>query len=675
MNTHGSTIGIHAIRPGPHPGSVMPMVRAAVTRGKRWRLVKGVDNAGIAWEVKRESPGTLTITRFVRAHDDACQGIETWTDQEIETAAQRSVQIVFDRTSPEEQEAADWFEVLNEADPPGTTGWRNLGRLCKRIAEIATARKIHVALPAFNAGTPEYDEMQAFVGTGVMGTLARGGHLLTTHEGILDWSLPIDTGFGDLLPGAPSVPRDAGSFIGRFRYLYELVPEADRPYLVISEFYAGAYRQEPQEIVRRLAWADAIYRRYWYVLAVLPFTSDPTSDWAQQDYTYAFPAVLEYVIAQAEVSNMAGLVMDGSKYQTQVIDSTVGPFDPDNWIVDWDWDQVAHNEAEVVIIRLGDGYNLDPVFYRLREGLIRIKKKWGVYFLYRPNLSLDRQMDLIATHQPTLPPAGFWPDLEVTGGLAPRSAALFSATDTFLQTVDRFYRIICGMYSAAWYLDPNFSKDQQLALSLQGKRPGWFAGYPNLTIPQGYKDADPDYVLHQFTDSYMFRGVPRRADANRFKPGLDWRSLVIRTDKEYSIMFYIRGTFDDQALIGKLDALVQAAVRDGEENGRVLAYGEPDPTLPPPTPDPVECPYPYQARAKIDLALRDVRGDSLAGAFVPKGAEVTVHMVLSRIGPNKEGKVYVERAVLATDGRNCWADVENDTALERIEMEGLVPEG
>lgn len=579
MITHGSTIGIHAIR----PDQVMVLVREAKRRGSFWRLVKGVDNAGLAWDVKRESPETLTITRFVREHDDGAQDIDRWTDAEIEAAAASAIALVFARTSQAEREAADWFEVLNEADPPGDQGWRNLGRLCKRIAELATVRGLHIALPAFNAGTPELSEMRAFIGTGVMKTLAEGGHLLTIHEGVFGVGDPVTKGYGDLLPGAVTVPTDGGSMVGRFRYLYELVPVQERPLCVVSEFYAGGgYSQDGQEpatVVARLAWADRLYRRYPYIVAVLPFTVDPTEGWVHQNYNYAYGAVLDYVVAETGKPNMVGLVNDSSKYQVRRLDPSQGNWDPANYVVDWDWDAVARNEADVIIVRIGDGPNKDPVFDRLRAGLERINKRWGFYHLFRPNVSVTTQLSLIWSWCNVLPPAGVWPDLEVLGGLAPRSAALFEACNSYMLGLDNLYKIICGLYSANWFLQPNFTREQ---LERWAHRAGWFAGYPNLTVPEAWKDQDPPYVLHQFTDSFMFGGIPRKADANRFYPGLDWRSLVRRQEEETHIMFYVHAHTTDPALAGKLDALVQAAARDIMENGRCLAYGQADPSTPPP---------------------------------------------------------------------------------------------
>src|SRR5687767_7770368 len=187
----GSKLGIHCIV----PGQTMPLVRAAAARGLTWPVVKVVDNAGLAIDVKQASPNTITITRFVNTQWDSAQDCDTWADEVFLRGARETIQQVFDRTNADERRAADFFEVLNEADPPGVAGWRALGRFCCEVVREADRRGLKVALPAFNAGTPEWDEMQAFAEAGLFGLLKAGGHLLSVHEGVFG-RVPMDSGFG-----------------------------------------------------------------------------------------------------------------------------------------------------------------------------------------------------------------------------------------------------------------------------------------------------------------------------------------------------------------------------------------------------------------------------------------------------------------------------------------------
>jgi hypothetical protein len=318
--THGSKIGLHAI----FPNRAIPLVRAARDRGAAWPLVKGVDNGGIALDVKALSPHTLTITRFVNTDEDSAQDVDRWSAADMRQHAQSAISFVADRLNAQERAAADWLEPINEADPPGVAGWRAFGLyLCELVRE-ADRRGLKIALPAFNSGTPEWDEMKALVESGLFGLMKAGGHILTVHEGIVR-DKPVDVGFGDLIPGAPRVPG-AGSICFRYRYLYSLLAgRGEVVPLVISEFYGGgSYSLPPEEQVERFAWYDHEARKDPYVLAVLPFTIDPSGAWTGQDYTYAYPAVLEYLVQQKDILNAAAPAPD----ETPTPDLEPPPFSP-----------------------------------------------------------------------------------------------------------------------------------------------------------------------------------------------------------------------------------------------------------------------------------------------------------------------------------------------------------
>jgi hypothetical protein len=239
--THGSKIGMHAIR----PNQAVPLVRQAHARGVVWPLVKAVDNGGIPIDVKAIEPKTLTILRFVNLAEDAAQDVVQWTSADMRAHARRALDFVWLRLNAQERAAADWIEPINEADPPGVEGWRAFGQYLSIMVDEGNQRGMKLALPAFNAGTPEWAETQALVSTGLFGLMKAGGHLLTAHEGVF---------------GAQPV----------------------------GEFYAGgSYTLPPAEQVARFAWYDQQARRDPYVLAVLPFTLDPDDTWRASDYTPA----------------------------------------------------------------------------------------------------------------------------------------------------------------------------------------------------------------------------------------------------------------------------------------------------------------------------------------------------------------------------------------------------
>jgi hypothetical protein len=68
---------------------------------------------------------------------------------------------------------------------------------------------------------------------------------------------------------------------------------------VVSEWYAGGgFGQTPAQQVQRFAWYDRLVREDGYMLAFLPFTLDPNDGWKISDYTYAYPEVLKYLVAE-----------------------------------------------------------------------------------------------------------------------------------------------------------------------------------------------------------------------------------------------------------------------------------------------------------------------------------------------------------------------------------------
>jgi hypothetical protein len=108
--------------------------------------------------------------------------------------------------SPELQggRVVDYWEIVNEPAPPGVAGYRRLAELMKLCMEKAERHGLKLGIFAFNAGTPEWAEMQAMVETGVFGRARQGGHILTLHEGVFyDW--PIDQWWGHQIPGSPVV--------------------------------------------------------------------------------------------------------------------------------------------------------------------------------------------------------------------------------------------------------------------------------------------------------------------------------------------------------------------------------------------------------------------------------------------------------------------------------------
>lgn len=213
--------------------------------------------------------------------------------------------------------------------------------------------------------------------------------------------------------------------------------------------------------------------------------------------------------------------LDISKYQARRINLLTGNWDPANWDPSrLDWDKIAA-EAEGIIIRVGDGLNLDPCFERYRVQAIARGMRWGIYHLHRPTVNPSQQVAFIHEHQRELPPAGVWADLESSDGTG--GQAYFDRTNPYLLGLDAVYGALTGIYSGAWFLDPLLPPAIQRVWST---RKGWWASYPGLSVPQGWAEAEHPYVLHQWTDAYPWKGLPKPADASRPNPVLSLADIL-----------------------------------------------------------------------------------------------------------------------------------------------------
>jgi hypothetical protein len=196
----------------------------------------------------------------------------------------------------------DYWEVVNEPDPPGvegdeTQGYRRLAELMIKCMERAETYDLNLALFSLNNGTPEWNEMEAMVETGVFAHAQEGGHIMALHEGVAGANEPIDLGWGQGIPGAPEVPG-AGTLNFRYRFLYHLLQQRNEVVpLIISEWYCGRYEEPAQEVVEAVSWYDEKGAEDYWLLGHCPFTVGPTSEWEEKgaDYTFAYPALRSYM--------------------------------------------------------------------------------------------------------------------------------------------------------------------------------------------------------------------------------------------------------------------------------------------------------------------------------------------------------------------------------------------
>ncbi|MGD2105242.1 MAG: hypothetical protein PVJ55_09050, partial [Anaerolineae bacterium] len=286
----GSKIGVHSIR----ANNVVPFSRGLQRKGTRFPVVKAVDDFGWLVEIKDIDPDVITIGRLTCQYE-GCGELDD-PDCDIEALADRLMGVITNKAGNDVLGAVDYWEIVNEPDPPGPEGYRRLAGLMMTCMKKAEDLGLRLALFGLNAGTPEWGEMEAMVETGVFARAREGGHILTLHEGTFDTHDPTDY-WPDTIPGSPAV-EGAGPLHFRYRFLYHLLEERGEVIpLVVSEWYLGDERSASVDtIVDALVWYDGEASRDYYVWAACPFTLGRTQGWRHTDYERVYPALTGYMV-------------------------------------------------------------------------------------------------------------------------------------------------------------------------------------------------------------------------------------------------------------------------------------------------------------------------------------------------------------------------------------------
>jgi len=291
----GAKLGVHGI----YSTDILDFAQQLADGGLHFPVVKAVDDLWWLAEIKAISPETITVGRLTSEYE-GCGNVED-PGSDLEQMADDIVGVIAQKLAddPSLGDVVDYWELVNEPDPPGEGAYGRLAELMIECMERAEAMGLKTAIFSLNAGTPEWNEMVDMVDTGVFGRAKQGGHLLAIHEGVFGVEAPVDQYWGELIPGSSEV-EGAGAMCFRYRYLYSLLEPRDEVVpLVVSEFYAGGgYADDgadPQDIRDRMAWYDEQAALDYWFWASMPFTLGPCPGWEGQDYAFAYPALLEYM--------------------------------------------------------------------------------------------------------------------------------------------------------------------------------------------------------------------------------------------------------------------------------------------------------------------------------------------------------------------------------------------
>ena len=316
----GTRIGYHTIAPRQVPAHVVALAQ----QGAVVPVCKFVDDWSGMHTVKAGSPHTLIVARKTFPGDEGVNHVAQMTETEIAEEAERLMSALHAKCVAERQFDGDRLQYIdylespvNEADPPGAEGYARLAKLMICMMDIAENWDLPVkklALFSLNAGTPEWNEMEAMVQTGVFERMQAGGHIISLHEGALPVeghsmeTMPIDLWWGPehTIPGAPVVPG-SGALSCRYRYLLHLIRQRGLYVpILISEFYAGGGYDgaDPEKIIQRMAWYDEQVRLDPEVIGVTPFTfGGKGAGWNLQDYDFMLPRLFQYTLEQKDRQN------------------------------------------------------------------------------------------------------------------------------------------------------------------------------------------------------------------------------------------------------------------------------------------------------------------------------------------------------------------------------------
>jgi hypothetical protein len=285
-----SKLGLHTIRPNNATGFVQDVHNA----GAHVALVKAVDWFGFLRDIKTISPETTTIGRW--------SGVQ-WVDATGDPAA-RAAEVMSQHMQrwTFEADVVDYWELMNEVDPPTTAGHVWLAQFFMEAMSIADANGYKLAIFSYSVGVPEWEEWQAIVETGVFAQAKAAGHILALHE----YNYPVmDRWWGEPLPGHPAYP-DRGSLSGRYRHLYDdfLVPRDEVVPLAITEGGLDPVLAEPgmptnwmDWFVEEMAWYDDRLREDDYTIGIAMFTIGSIGAWEAYDYEHLLPDFRDRIVS------------------------------------------------------------------------------------------------------------------------------------------------------------------------------------------------------------------------------------------------------------------------------------------------------------------------------------------------------------------------------------------
>jgi hypothetical protein len=288
---HGpSKLGVHTVK----PNNAVGFAQGVHDAGAYVPLVKAVDNFGYLRLIKGVSPETVTVGRW---------SVKWWVDP-VGDPAQKAASVM-NRHMPRwsyEKDVVDYWEVLNEKDPPTVEGHVWLAQFYIEAMNIADTNGYKLALFSYSVGVPKWHEWEAIVETGIFAQAKERGHVLSLHE----YNYPVMSyRWGEPLEDQPSYP-DRGVLSGRYRHLYRdfLIPRDEVIPLAVAEGGLDPVLWQPgqpttwrEQRVEEMIWYDTRLREDDYVIGVAMFTIGGAWGWERYDYEESLPDFHDYIVS------------------------------------------------------------------------------------------------------------------------------------------------------------------------------------------------------------------------------------------------------------------------------------------------------------------------------------------------------------------------------------------
>lgn len=316
-------------------GPALDYARQAMARNAPLCIGKSVDDNGNCVRLKQDSPSTIVVSRSTHPALEACPGMDNHPSIDHLLGMARTMgDFLEGRMNTQEREAIDYIEWWNEPRPHTVEGYRNLAHLMIYTMEESERRGFPpAALFSLNAGTCEWDEMDAILQTGVMHRMLQGGHIWAVHEGLLPYpgfndDTPILAGLGSAIRNpytgitSPAF-HDAGILCLRYRFWMHKARELGvrlAPFFV-SEWYESVHRPlsdlSTEDVITRVREYDAELSKDKLCLGVTPFTLG--NGWESENQSQFYPAILDYNVSVRERNNMMADPLDQLEPKTIVV--------------------------------------------------------------------------------------------------------------------------------------------------------------------------------------------------------------------------------------------------------------------------------------------------------------------------------------------------------------------